>query len=72
MTNLWESYRDQASVSVVSALYSSSEKGKEKELDIFNQIAQDLEKYTQPTSQDEFQDYYSRELYNIGKITALE
>ena len=56
----------------MSALYNSSEKEKEKELDVFDQIAQDLRKYTQPASQDEFQDYCSRELYNIGKMTALE
>ena len=41
MTNLWESYRDQASISIVPTSYSS-EKGKEKELDVFDQIAQDL------------------------------
>jgi len=53
-------------------LYNSSKKGKEKELNIFDQITQDLGKYAQPASQDEFQDYYSREPYNIRKIIALK
>ena len=70
VTNLWESYRDQAPIP--TTLYSSSEKEKEKELDMFDQIAQDLRKYTPPASQDEFQDYCSRELYDIGKMIALE
>jgi hypothetical protein len=69
---LWESYRDQLPVPVVSTSYGSSEKGKEKELDIFDQIAQDLGKYTRPASQDEFQDYCNGEPYDIGKMTALE
>jgi hypothetical protein len=56
----------------LSASYGSSEKEKEKELDVFDQIAQDLRKYTRPASQDEFQDYCSGEPYDIGKITALE
>jgi hypothetical protein len=54
-------------------LYNNvTKKLQEKELDIFDQIAQDLRKYTRPASQDKFQDYSSRELYNIGKITVLE
>jgi hypothetical protein len=43
----------------------------EQELDRFDQIAQKLEKYAQPASQDEYQDYIHRELYNIGKMPAL-
>ncbi len=39
---------------------------------MFDQIAQDLEKYMWSASQDEFQDYYSKKLYNIEKMTALE
>ena len=54
------------------ALYDSFEKRKEKKLDVFNQIAQNLEKYTQSASQDEFQDYCSKKLYDIEKMTALE
>jgi hypothetical protein len=56
----------------VSASYGSSEREKEKELNVFDQIAQDLRKYTQPASQDEFQDYRSKEPYDIGKMTTLE
>ena len=72
VTNLWESYRDQALVPTMSVSYDHSEKKKEKELDVFDQIAQDLGKYTRPASQDEFQDYISKEPYDIGKATALE
>ena len=46
MINLWESYRNQTLVSIMSVSYNHSEKKKEKKLNIFNQIAQDLEKYT--------------------------
>jgi hypothetical protein len=54
-------------------LYNTAkDKLQEKELDIFDQIAQNLKKYTWPASKDKFQDYYNRELYNIGKITVLE
>ena len=38
----------------IIAVYNNSEKKKEKKLDIFNQIAQDLKKYAQSTSQNEF------------------
>ena len=46
VTNLWEFYQDQALIPAVSASYSSSKKEKEKELDVFEQITQDLRKYT--------------------------
>ena len=39
---------------------------------MFDQIAQDLGKYTQPASQDEFQDYCTKKSYDIEKMTALE
>ncbi len=55
-----------------SILHDSSEKKKEKKLNIFDQIAQDLEKYTWSASQDKYEDYYDRKLYNIKKMTALE
>ena len=47
-------------------------KKKEKKLDIFDQIAQNLEKYTQSASQNEFLDYHIRNSYDIEKMTALE
>ena len=50
----------------------SSEKRKEKKLTVFDQLREDLWKYTQPASQDEFQDYYTKNSYDIEKITALE
>ena len=55
-----------------SALCDNSEKRKEKKLDMFDQIAQDLEKYIQSASQDEYEDYCNRELYDIRKMTVLE
>ena len=74
MINLWGTYRDQTLVpeSVMSSLCDSSEREKEKELDEFDQIAEDLGKYTRPASQDEYQDYIGKEPYDIGKMTALE
>jgi hAT family C-terminal dimerisation region len=75
VTKLWESYRDQSHqtlVPMMSASYDCSEKGKEKELDVFDQISQDLWKYNRPASQDEFEDYCSKQPYDIGKTTALE
>ena len=44
----------------------------EQELDAFDQMAQKLDKYIRPASQDEYQDYCSREPYNIGKMPALK
>jgi hypothetical protein len=55
-----------------SMSYSSPKKGKEKELDIYDQIAQDLGKIALPGSQDEFQDYCSGEQCDIGEMIALE
>ena len=59
-------------MSGIAAAYNSSEKKKEKKLDVFDQIAQDLEKYAQSTSQDEFQNYCNKNLYDIRKITVFE
>ena len=39
---------------------------------MFNQIAQDLGKYTQLVSQDEYKDYSNRELYDIKKNSAFK
>jgi hypothetical protein len=76
VTALWESYRDQAPISTVSTSFDNldirKEKGKEKQLDRYDQIAQDLNKYTRLTSHDEFRDYCAIEPYNIGKTIALD
>jgi hypothetical protein len=76
VTALWESYRDQAPISTLSTLFDNldigQEKGKEKQLDRYHQIAQDLNKYNRPTSQDKFRDYCAIELYDIRKTTALD
>ena len=70
---LWEVYQEQAltSLASLSPSYSRPSQQPLKELDAFDQIAQNLGKYTRPTSQDEYQDYISGELYDIGKMLAL-
>ena len=45
---------------------------KKKKLNIFDQITQNLEKYTQSASQNEFLDYHIRNSYDIEKMTAFE
>jgi hypothetical protein len=51
---------------------SSTKKLPEKELDVFDQIAQGLKKHTRPSSEDEYQDYTCLEPYDLGKTTALQ
>ncbi len=57
---------------MMSASYNNSEKKKEKKLNKFDEISQDLWKYNYSASQDEFQDYCSKQSYDIEKMTALE
>lgn len=45
--------------------------GELEELDAFDQIAQSFGQTTQLASEDEFEDYNSRELYDPGKGRAL-
>jgi hypothetical protein len=75
VTALWESFRDEAPISTLSTSFGNldvgKEKGKEKQLDRYDQIAQDLNKYSRSTSDDEFRDYCTNEPYDIGKSTAL-
>ena len=68
---LWESYREKAPVYSTSYELQKESESQNKELDVFDQIAQDLGKYTRPASQDEFEDYCSKEPYDIGKTPAL-
>ena len=56
----------------MSVSYDHSEKKKEKELDVFDQIAQDLKKYMWSANQDEFLDYHIKDSYDIEKMIALE
>ena len=75
VTKFWETYQDQSHwilVSEIAAVYNSSEKKKEKKLDVFDWIAQDLEKYAWLTSQDEFENYCNKNLYDIRKMMILE
>ena len=71
---LWEVYREQAPTSLasLSPLYNKlPSQQPPKELDKFDKVTQNLRKYYRPTSQDEYQDYISGELYDIGKMSAL-
>jgi hypothetical protein len=43
-----------------------------QKLNILDQITQKLEKYAQSVSQNKYQNYYNRESYDIGKISALK
>jgi hypothetical protein len=45
---------------------------KEKELDVFDQLGQDLNRYLRPSSRDEYQDYINQLPYDIGEMTALQ
>jgi hypothetical protein len=56
----------------IPLLYDTAYQEQEQELDTFDQIAQSLGKYARPASQDKYQDYCNRELYNIGKMPALK
>jgi hypothetical protein len=69
---LWETYREQASTSLISPSYDKAPVEQEKELDVFDQIAQRLGGYNRPASQDEYQDYCSRDPYDIGEMSALQ
>ena len=73
---LWEKYREQAPLSplVITTLYDAAKKKKlEKELDIFDQIAQDLKKHARPASQDEYQDYtHHFDQIDLGDTIALQ
>ena len=71
---LWEEYRVKAPAPapLISPLYNKVPQEQERELDAFDQIAQRLGKYTQPASQDEYQDYCNGEPYDIGKMLALK
>ena len=69
---LWGTYRDK-NTNLVSILSNPvEERLPERELDMFDQIAQGLKKYTRSSSQDEYRDYTSMELYDIRNMTALE
>lgn len=69
---LWESYGEKALVPSLSTSYDKVQhKPEEKELDAFDRIAQDLGKYIQLGSEDEYQDYINQAPYDIGKMTAL-
>jgi hypothetical protein len=53
-------------------LYDKAPLEPEQELNAFDKIAKKLRNYTQLASQDEFEDYCSRELYDIRKLPVLK
>jgi hypothetical protein len=70
---LWEKYWEAtpSPAVLVSSSYGNTVK-EPKELNAFDQIAQSLGSYTRPASQDEYEDYCSREPYGISQPSALE
>jgi len=50
---LWESYREKAPALITSSVHER--RSQKQELDAFDRIAQKLEKYTRPASEDEYQ-----------------
>ena len=86
---LWEEqYRNKALALSPTMLYTTAQHQpeKEKELDVFDQLGQDLNRYLQPSrlhqptnlkrylrpsSRDEYQDYINQLPYDIGEMIAL-
>ena len=56
----------------MSASHNSSEKKKEKKLDVFDELSWNLWKFNHSASQDKFQDYCSKQSHDIEKTTALK
>ena len=67
----WEKYRDEHSASII--LYErEAESREQRELDLFDHIKEDMKgKYTRPASQDEYEDYCSRDPYD-PKVLAIQ
>ena len=54
-------------------MFANDSKNKiKKELDMYDQITKDLWKYIQSSNQDKFENYISKDSYNIKKIILLE
>ena len=70
VTKLWESYRENAPVPVAGSPGLRTPE-RESESDEFDQIAEGLNDYTRPQSQDEFEDYCKGDPYDIGKQSPL-
>jgi len=67
--NLWEKYREEYPVSI--PYDKEPEPEVQGELDLFDSIERDINnKYTRPASQDEYEDYCSREPYD-PKVSAI-
>lgn len=70
---LWEMFRDTHEVPVIVSYEKESElEVQEEQLDLFDRIERDIDnKYTRPTSQDEYEDYCSGEPYD-PKVSAIQ
>ena len=64
---LWWKYRESAPISIVSCETQSQE----RDLDKYDQAAQVVLKFTRPATQDGYDDYTSRDPFDIGKMSAL-
>ena len=75
---LWETYREETHSPLITLSYDGptscplKKKPPEKQLNVFDQIAHGLKKYTRPSSQDEYQDYQCFDSCDLGKTIALQ
>jgi hypothetical protein len=68
---LWERYREEVIPPQAYSAFSYDNPLEPKELDTFDQIALSLRSVARPTSEDEYEDYNSRDSYDPGKGGAL-
>jgi hypothetical protein len=69
---LWVQYREKFPVSRLEGADLDLQGSSRKALDEFQQLAKDVEKkYSRPSSEDEFEDYCSRDLHDIGQMPAV-
>ncbi len=73
---LWEDYRSQAlgpeTLSTQPSVLPYGQASTKQELDSYDRIVKDLNKFTRPQSQDEYEDYITDPPSQIGKLSALE
>ena len=75
--DLWEKYRGQKKALVLPNTSSSTiarppqQRPREIDFDPFEEIAQELDEYTRPASQDEYEDFISGQPEDIGNMPAL-
>ena len=69
--DLWVIYRDKYEY-LDSYDQSSIDYKETQDLDKFDLVARDLERYIRLQSQNEYDDYIARDLYDIGKLFVLQ